>query len=196
MYWNYWDFWYNHFHHTNLINSWASCQNYYFLPYTIQFCWIQCFVTPADVTCSAWSTAACQWAAGRWWWSSSPLRWSWGSAGSAAGAPRATLRSPARPPSELWRPSSLPQRQWSERHTHTPRPWVLSQPNRVARSSLAFVSCPRPDLRSGLSAGLGLGSHRSLQLLRQLHVLDLHPLHLNSPRISGFIQGFLSAGKH
>ncbi len=48
-----------------------------------------------------------------------------------------------------------------------------------------------PHLCSGLPTGLCLCCHGSLQLLRQLHILDLHTLHPNTPRISGFIQGFL-----
>lgn len=55
------------------------------------------------------------------------------------------------------------------------------------KSSIIFP----PHLCSGLPTGFCLCCHGSLQLLRQLHVLDLHSLHLNAPRISGFIQGFL-----
>lgn len=55
----------------------------------------------------------------------------------------------------------------------------------------ARCSCHRLNLCSGLAAGLCLCSHRSLHLPGQLHVLDLNPLHLDTPWIGGFIQGFL-----
>lgn len=48
------------------------------------------------------------------------------------------------------------------------------------------VTCPH--LGSGLTSSLGLGSHGSLQLMRQLHVFDLHALHLDAPVVRSFIQ--------
>lgn len=50
-------------------------------------------------------------------------------------------------------------------------------------------------LGPGLAARLRLCGHRSLHLLRQLHILDLNPFHLDAPCISGFVQGLLPAVK-
>ena len=38
-------------------------------------------------------------------------------------------------------------------------------------------------LGPGLPGGLSLGGHGPLQLLGQPHILDLHPVHMNSPGI-------------
>jgi len=46
-------------------------------------------------------------------------------------------------------------------------------------------------LGSGLAAGLGLSCHGSLELKGQLHILDLHPLHLDPPVVSSIIQSGL-----
>lgn len=48
-----------------------------------------------------------------------------------------------------------------------------------------------PYLGSGLTAGLGLSSHGSLELKGQLDVFDLHPLHLDPPVICGVVQSRL-----
>lgn len=71
---------------------------------------------------------------------------------------------------------------------------ISPSPSRVVctgKKNEARFSRRRLNLRSGLAAGLCLCSHRSLHLPGQLHVLDLNPLHLDTPWIGGFIQGFL-----
>ena len=40
----------------------------------------------------------------------------------------------------------------------------------------------------GLPGGLGLGSHGSLELLGQPHVLNLHPVHVDAPGVGGLLQ--------
>lgn len=134
----------------------------------------------------AWNTAACLWGGGRWWWSSSRLRWSWGSAGIAAEGLTGTRRWPGRPLSEPWTPSFHPLRQWSGTDTRNQR--LAAVP---LRSLASCAELSRFHLCSGLTTGFRLRSHSSLQLLRQLHILDLHTLHLDAPRIGGFIQGLL-----
>ena len=47
-------------------------------------------------------------------------------------------------------------------------------------------------LGPGLPGRLRLRGHGSLQLHGQLHVLDLHALHLDSPVVGGIVQGALS----
>lgn len=52
-----------------------------------------------------------------------------------------------------------------------------------------------PHLCSGLSSCLCLSSHGSLQLVRQLHIFDLHSLHLDAPVVCGIIQVGLKKNK-
>ena len=43
----------------------------------------------------------------------------------------------------------------------------------------------------GLPRGLRLGGHGPLQLDREPHILDLHPLHLDAPGVRGEVEGAL-----
>lgn len=52
-----------------------------------------------------------------------------------------------------------------------------------------------PHLCSGLSCCLCFGSHGSLQLVWQLHIFNLHSLHLDAPVVCGLVQVGLKNNK-
>lgn len=53
----------------------------------------------------------------------------------------------------------------------------------------AFVTWS--DLGSGLPCSLCFSRHGSLQLMWQLHIFNLHTLHLDAPVVCGFIEAAL-----
>lgn len=63
---------------------------------------------------NAWNVVLYLLAEGRWWWSSSLLRWCWESEGILAGELRVSQPLPERLLSEPWKHSSPPLQQWSE----------------------------------------------------------------------------------